>query len=100
MTETQALLRQLLAQIQAAGLPAPECDVRFLSPSGGAWVWDFVWPAARLFVDLGPGAPERRTQDAHAAGWRVLLLSADQVRSGAALVAIDRLLVTPPPGEQ
>jgi very-short-patch-repair endonuclease len=85
------LERRFLALIRRAGLPTPEVNVQVLG-----WVADFVWPSARLIVEVDGGRHHAtraafghdRDRDArHAAGGYVTLrFTWAQVTTEAALV--------------
>jgi len=76
--------RALLRLLAAAGLPAPEVNVRL-----GAWEADFVWRERRLVVELdgaaGHSGARARDRDARKAaelelaGWRVIRITGRQL---------------------
>jgi very-short-patch-repair endonuclease len=97
---------QLLLQIRAVGLPAPEREVTGLIP-GRRFRVDFCWRqnVHRLVVELDGGVWMGKsrhtsgagfTRDAEKtnlltlAGWRVLRVTGEQVRSGQALGWIEQ----------
>jgi hypothetical protein len=95
--EPSPLEERLVGQIQEAGLPAPAREHRFAAPR--RWRFDFAWPDRLLAVEVqggvfvqgkhgrGAGIAKDAEKLSHAAirGWRVLLATAPQIRSGEAV---------------
>lgn len=99
----------LLLQIRGAGLPPPELEHRFHDTR--RWRFDACWPASMLAVDYQGGIfytvtgdtsghrttkgmtnDQEKLNEAVCAGWRVLLVNAETVRNGQALVWIEQCL--------
>ena len=98
-------LEQLLDwQIKLVGLPPPEREYRF--DAKRRWRLDFAWPEQRMAVEIDGGmwvrgahTRGRRIAQDHEkrnwltlAGWRVLVYTGDQVKSGKAVNDIQSLL--------
>ncbi len=98
----------LLAQIRAVGLPEPARQAKLLPDR--KFLWDFAWKDHRLAVEVQGGVflPKSGhntgtgiTRDCEklclivVEGWRCLLVTGAQVRSGAALTWIERLIGRP-----
>jgi very-short-patch-repair endonuclease len=91
-------------QVKLAGLPAPTAEFRF-HPTR-RWRFDFAWPDRSIAVEVdgaifvggrhtrGIGVEKdcEKYAEAMLAGWRVLRVSTNQVKSGQALTWIERLL--------
>jgi very-short-patch-repair endonuclease len=91
----------LAAHIRYAGLPAPEREFRFHDVR--KWRFDFAWPVQKLAVECEGaiwtngrhtrGSGFIKDMDKYNAatldGWRVLRFGSEQVKSGAALAAIE-----------
>lgn len=84
------------AHVLLDGLPAPECNPDIFAD--GVWLArvDMCWPGARLIVEYdGAGHREERQRrrdaqrlnDLQAAGWLVIVLTADDLRRPGAMVA-------------
>jgi very-short-patch-repair endonuclease len=85
-------------------LPVPEREFRF-HPTR-KWRFDFAWPKESLAVEVdgglfvagrhsrGAGAEKDMEKFAEAmiGGWRVLRVSTNQVKTGAALKWVERIL--------
>ena len=98
------LEERLLLQIRAARLPKPEREQQLVP--GRRFRCDLSWPAQRLVVEVDGGAFTggrhtrgggfvkdcEKTNLLTLAGWRVLRVTAPQVRSGAALDWIEQAL--------
>ena len=93
--------RRLAQQIEESGLPAPMRNYFFL-PTRDFEI-DFAWPAHKLGVEVQGMAHRikgkfKRDLEKRAlallAGWRVLEVGGDQVRSGQALEWLRSLLAT------
>lgn len=97
------MLHQLRALKLDAGL---EREHRFHAERG--WRFDFSWPARAVALEVdggtwvpGGGGHQRgeaftkdceKLNEATCAGWRVLRVTGDQVRSGAAIAWVERAL--------
>jgi very-short-patch-repair endonuclease len=91
-------------QIKVASLPPPEREYRF--DAKRRWRLDFAWPDQRMAVEIDGGmwvggahTRGRRIAQDHEkrnhltlAGWRVLVFTGDQVKSGKAVNDIQSLL--------
>lgn len=91
-------------QIALAGLPKPTAEFRF-HPTR-RWRFDYAWPDRSLAVEVdgaiyvggrhtrGIGVEKdcEKFAEALLAGWRVLRVSTNQVKSGQALQWIERAL--------
>jgi len=91
-------------QIKVAGLPPPEREFRF--DSKRRWRLDFAWPEQRMAVEVDGGmwirgahnrplriaADHEKRNHLTLAGWRVLVFTGDQVKSGAAISQLESLL--------
>ncbi len=98
------LERHLANSIEAAGLPAPEREYRF-HPTR-MWRLDFAYPSIRLAVEVeggiyskgrhgrGKGIAEdiEKGNALTLAGWRLIRVHGDQVRSGEATELIRHAL--------
>jgi hypothetical protein len=94
-SELEATLK---LQIRALGLPPPLVEMQFGATLGRKWRWDLCWPSSNLAVEvqgsIWSGGRHVRgdgfTADTekHAAGvllgWRVLVVTGDQVAKGVA----------------
>jgi len=95
----------LAFQIRTAGLPEPEREHRFKAPGKrNPYRFDFAWPERMLAVEVqggiwirgghSRGAGQQRDMtkmnEAQIAGWRVLAVSGNQIKSGEALSWIER----------
>lgn len=102
-----ALEESLAAQIRLTGLPVPVTEHRFHALRG--WRFDFAWPDRRLALEVEGGigaryatgrhatgqgftADTRKYNEAALAGWRVLRVTGEQVKSGEALGWLERAL--------
>jgi very-short-patch-repair endonuclease len=102
----------LLQHVRAHGLPPPEREYRFHPRR--AWRFDFAWPEVRVAVEVdggtwtggrhstGLGYRRDCEKQAHAAiaGWRVLRVVPEQVRSGEAVAWVRALLGAGVAGER
>lgn len=89
---------------QAHGLPVPVAEFRFAPPR--RWRFDWVWLEQRLAVEIQGGLYTRgrhtrgpalvneyaKLNAAVIAGWRVLLVTPAQVRSGEACELVKRAM--------
>ncbi len=96
--------RNLVFQIRAVKLPAPECQYRFAPPR--RWTFDLAWPPLLLSVEVEGGIWVRgrhtrgkgyekdceKYNEAALRGWRVLRFTTGQVTAGIALTVIERAL--------
>lgn len=101
---TRRLVLSFDRQCELAGLPKPETEYRF-HPTR-RWRFDFAWPSRSIAVEVDGGVfvqgrhnrgvgvekDMEKFAEAMIAGWRVLRVSTDQVKSGQALAWIQRLL--------
>lgn len=97
--------RELARQIRAAGLPSPVMELPFSKQAGGAgrgWRFDLSWGEpfmlavevdgmvhrikARFLADIEKGREAMRL------GWKVLRVTPEEVRSGAALDLVREFL--------
>ena len=92
--------------IRANELPEPEREYRFAPPR--RWRFDFAWPAAMLALEVeggvwstgghtsGKGVTDdcEKMNEALIRGWRVLRVTGQQVKSGAAVDWLRRALAT------
>ena len=92
--------------IRANELPEPEREYRFAPPR--RWRFDFAWPAAMLALEVeggvwstgghtsGKGFTDdcEKMNEALIRGWRVLRVTGQQVKSGAAVDWLRRALAT------
>jgi very-short-patch-repair endonuclease len=99
-----ALEETLALHIRAAGLPTPDREVQF--QDGRRWRFDFAWPARMVALEVEGGVwthgrhtrPKGFTSDCHKynaatlAGWRVLRVTGDMIRSGDAIAAISQAM--------
>lgn len=97
------LERMFAAQVEAAGLPAPEREYRFAPPR--RWRFDFAWPDLLIAVECEGGihshgrhvrasgftADCEKYNAATLAGWRVLRYTASQIEDGTAIEAVRRM---------
>lgn len=97
---------ELVAQVALVGLPAPVRQFRAIP--GRKFAWDLSWPDLGLLVDISGGihlgtrgghsSPAGLRRDAEKlnlaviAGFRCLVVTGDQVRSGQALSWIEAAL--------
>ena len=98
------LEEELLGQIRLLGLPEPTLQFHFAWPR--RWCADFAYPVKSLLIEVEGGVwirgrhlrPKGFTNDmdkynaATQLGWRVLRFGAEQIRSGAAVALIERML--------
>ncbi|AZF88244.1 very-short-patch-repair endonuclease [Meiothermus phage MMP17] len=95
----------LAAHIRLYGLPEPERQFKFHSER--RWRFDFAWPGHRLAVEVdgvlwghqgGHQRPDdyaddcEKLNEAVLLGWRVLRFTPAQVRSGDAVLVVQRAL--------
>lgn len=87
----------LLAQIAAAGLPAPVREAHFALPR--QWRFDFAWPDQRIALEIEGGiyrggrhssvtglkSDMEKYNEAALRGWTVYRVHGDMVRDGRAL---------------
>lgn len=92
--------------IRANNLPEPEREYRFAPPR--RWRFDFAWPAAMLALEVeggvwstgghtsGKGFTDdcEKYNEATIRGWRVLRVTGQQVKSGAAVDWLRRAMAT------
>lgn len=104
MTNPSPLETLLIGQLQHAGLPTPERELRFHDQRG--WRFDLAWSAAMVAVEIDGGVwnrgrhtrPKgyeedcRKLAEAAIAGWTVLRVTGGMVRSREALRLIQRAL--------
>lgn len=97
--------RNLVFQIKAMKLPAPECQYRF-HPTR-RWTFDLAWPERLLYAEVEGGIWIRgrhtrgkgyekdaeKYNEAALAGWRGLRFTTGHVTSGYALSVLERALV-------
>lgn len=100
----------LSAQIKWVRLPQPRREYKFCSKR--KWRADFAWPEYKVIVEVEGGAetydPKKigrhnrpkgfrddceKYNEATILGWRVLRVTAKQVKSGEALQWIEKLIV-------
>jgi len=96
---------ELLAlQVAAAGLPAPEREYRF--DRKRRWRFDFAWPGRMLALEVEGGlwgrgrhtrprgfsADAEKYNSAALAGWTVLRVTPEMVRSGEAVRMVGEAL--------
>jgi hypothetical protein len=96
-------LDRLLLQIRVAGIPAPEREVRFHPKR--RWRFDMAWRDRLIAVEYQGGVFNRQAShssiggltrdyekftEASLAGWRLILVTAVTVESGAAIEWITR----------
>lgn len=98
------LERALALQLRAAGVPAPVTEYQFHPDR--RWRLDFAWPDLMLAVEVEGGVYQRgrhtrgggfvadceKYNEATLLGWRVLRVTGDHIKSGAALAWIERAL--------
>ena len=91
---------------RANNVPNPEREYRFAPPR--RWRFDFAWPAAMLALEVeggvwstgghtsGKGFTDdcEKMNEALIRGWRVLRVTGQQVKSGAAVDWLRRALAT------
>lgn len=96
--------RNLEFQIQAVRLPVPQTQYRFAPPR--RWTFDFCWPMVRLALEVEGGiwiggrhnraaGFERdieKYNEAALRGYAVLRVTTRQVKTGAALMLVERAL--------
>lgn len=99
-----SLEQQLAWQIQAAGLPAPVRELKFIP--GRRYRFDFGWPDHKLAVECQGGIWQRGAHSrgkgqerdceklalATLQGWRVLAVTGTQIKSGQALAWVEQAL--------
>ena len=99
-----ALERAMAYQMRVSGLPLPSREYRF--DPVRRWRFDFAWPERRVALEVEGGVwtggrhcrPRGFQGDAEKynaatlAGWSVLRVTADDVRSGRALDVISKRL--------
>ena len=106
--------RLFAAQLRALKLPVPRTQFAFATSLGRDWRADFAWPDAGLLAEVNGGVWRKnpktgqfagahshpsgilrdwnKLNDAAILGWRVLQLTTDQVRNGAAVSILERAL--------
>jgi very-short-patch-repair endonuclease len=105
--------RNLVFQVRAVKLPAPECQYRFAPPR--RWTFDLAWPDRRIACEVeggiwirGGGRHNRASSfekdaekynEAGLLGWAVLRVTTGQVKTGVALTLLERALGGPRPPE-
>lgn len=99
-----ALEDTLVWQVQAAGLPKPDREVRFAPPR--RWRFDLAYPSKRVAIEVeggtwvngrhSRGAGMRKDAEkynaAQLAGWRVYRVTGDMVKDGSALAVVEQAL--------
>ncbi len=102
-----SLEEQLLFQIKAARLPQPVREFQFAKPR--RWRFDFAYPAHKVAVEVEGGvwiggrhmrgrgyeSDCEKYNEASLAGWRVLRFTPAMIRSGEALVTVERAVSSP-----
>lgn len=109
-SDMSKLEASLLLHIRANELPEPEREYRFHTKR--RWRFDLAYPVKRLAIEIeggiymqtstgrskGHANPKRFEQDcekyneAICAGWRVIRVTADQIRDGSAIDWLRRLM--------
>lgn len=96
----------LAAHMRLAGLPVPDREYTFAKGIGRRWRFDFAWPAYMVAVEVEGGSytggrhvrPLGFRQDiekyAHAvmAGWQLLRLTPEIIKSGEALEWVETVM--------
>lgn len=98
--------RNLVFQLKAVKLPAPECQYRFARPR--RWTFDLAWPDRKLACEVeggiwirGGGRHNRASSfekdaskynEAALNGWAVLRVTTQQVTKGEAIQLLERAL--------
>lgn len=98
-----ALEEQMLFQMRAVGIPAPQREYRFCERR---WKFDFAWPEILLYLEIEGGTwsvtPGRHSRgagmrndavkynQASLAGWTGLRATTDMVKDGTALAAVEQ----------
>lgn len=99
---TKKLESQLLDQILDAKLPRPKTEHQFHQDRG--WRFDFAWPSLMVAAEVEGGTwtrgrhvrPKGYAEDCHKyaeaalAGWLVIRVTGDMIRSGVAVDMIKR----------
>lgn len=99
------LEEHLAGQIRMRGLPTPEREYRFHPVR--RWRFDFAWPNLMVAVEVEGGiyAHGRHTRgagfaadcvkynEALMAGWQVLRVTSEEIKSGKVIEYLDKLLV-------
>lgn len=93
-------LEDLLAfQVRSLGLPRPVRELRFAKSIGRQWRWDLAWPDQMLACEVQGGgwtngrhgtgvgleADAEKLSNGTLLGWRILLATGAQVKSGQAV---------------
>ena len=104
---TPSVLESLFAQqCRALKLPVPVREHRFATSLGRQWRFDFAWPAHMLAVECEGGvwthgrhtrgsgfsADMDKYNTAVLLGWRVLRFGPEQIKSGDAVLMVERAL--------
>lgn len=101
---------EFAAQIKLARLPEPQREFRFIPPR--KFRFDFAWPSPAIAIEIEGGifAHGRHTRGvgfardcekhnlAVLAGWRVLRVTAKEIRSGQALRMVEEAMSQPSSG--
>ncbi len=89
----------LAFQVRALKLPRPVREHRFATEIGRQWRWDLAWPEQMLAVEIQGGgfvqgrhgrgagleADAEKISNGTLLGWRILLCTGSQVKSGLAV---------------
>ena len=98
------LERELAQQIHLAGLPTPDSECRFAPPR--KWRLDLCWPEKKCGVEISGGIWTRgrhvrgtgyqndcdKLNTALLTGWKVLVVTGQDIQSGKALGYVQALL--------
>lgn len=98
--------RNLVFQLKAVKLPAPECQYRFAPPR--RWTFDLCWPDLKLACEVEGGiwTKGRHTRgkgyekdvekynEAALAGFRLIRVTTGMVKDGRALSVVERAIQT------
>lgn len=97
-----ALEEQMVFQMRAIGIPAPQREFRFAPPR--RWRMDYAWPEIMLYLEVeggtwvtgrhGRGNGMRGDAEKYNAaalqGWTCLRATTDMVQDGTALAALEQ----------
>lgn len=104
MAQISQLESQMLTQIQLAKFECPTREYQFCKPR--KWRFDFAWPLHKIALECEGGTwvhgrhsrPSgflsdcEKYNEATLLGWRVLRVTGDHIKSGAALTLVQRAL--------